>query len=60
MKLTPFASLSDELAQMSFTCLSPAKTFNIAAVTDGLVIIPNDFYRNRYDEYVGRLLIKSR
>ena len=58
-KLTPFASLSDELAQMSFTCLSPAKTFNIAAVTDGLVIIPNDFYRNRYDEYVDRLLINK-
>jgi bifunctional pyridoxal-dependent enzyme with beta-cystathionase and maltose regulon repressor activities len=25
---TPFASISDELAQNSVTCLSPAKTFN--------------------------------
>ena len=27
-KYTPFASISDELAQISVTCLSPAKTFN--------------------------------
>jgi len=58
-KYIPFASLSKELLQISFTCLSPAKTFNIAAVTDGLVIIPNDFYRNQYDDYTGRLLINK-
>ena len=58
-KYTPFASLSKKLVQISFTCLSPAKTFNIAAVTEGLVIIPNDFYRNQYDDYTGRLLINK-
>ena len=58
-KYTPFASLSNKLTQTSFTCLSPAKTFNIAAVTDGLVIIPSDFYRKLYDDYAGRLLINK-
>ena len=58
-KYTPFASLSNQLAQNSFTCLSPAKTFNIAAVTDGLVIIPSDFYRNMYNEYTRRMLINK-
>ncbi len=58
-KHTPFASLSNKLAQKSFTCLSLAKTFNIAAVTDGVVIILGDFYRNLYDDYIGRLLINK-
>ena len=58
-KHTPFASLSNKLAQNSFTCLSPAKTFNIAAVTDGLVIIPSDFYRNLYDNYTRKMLINK-
>ena len=55
----PFASVSDENAQNSFTCLSPAKTFNIAAVTDGLVIIPNEVYRKQYDQIAKRLLINK-
>jgi cysteine-S-conjugate beta-lyase len=55
----PFASISDEIAQNSFTCLSPAKTFNIAAVTDGIVIIQNEGYRKQYDQFSRRLLINK-
>jgi len=55
----PFASISDEIAQNSFTCLSPAKTFNIAAVTDGFVIIPNETYRKQYDQLARQLLINK-
>lgn len=56
---TPFATLSEVAAQNSFICLSPAKTFNIAAVTDGLVIIANEKYRKQYIELTKRLLINK-
>ena len=58
-KYIPFASISDEIARNSFTCLSPAKTFNIAAVTDGIVIIRNEEYRKQYDQFSGQLLINK-
>ncbi|MBL7030584.1 MAG: pyridoxal phosphate-dependent aminotransferase, partial [Candidatus Marinimicrobia bacterium] len=54
---TPFASISIEIAQNSVTCISPAKTFNIAAVTDGFVIIPNEKYREQYNVFTKRLII---
>ena len=49
---TPYISaVSKEFAQQSFTCLSPAKTFNIASVTDALLIVPNQRYREQYDAF---------
>ncbi|GMT43671.1 MAG: aminotransferase [bacterium] len=58
-KYTPFASIPGEISQNSFTCLSPAKTFNIASVTDGLVIIPNEVYRKQYDQFAKQLSINK-
>lgn len=58
-KYIPFASISDEIARNSFTCLSPAKTFNIAAVTDGIVIIRNEEFRKQYDQFSGQLFINK-
>ncbi len=58
-KYIPFASISDEIARNSFTCLSPAKTFNIAAVTDGIVIIRNEDFRKQYDQFSEQLLINK-
>lgn len=55
----PFATVSTEDAQNSFTCFSPAKTFNIAAVTDGLVVIPNHDYRERYKQFFKRYSINK-
>jgi cystathionine beta-lyase len=55
----PFASVSDEIAQNSFTCLSPAKTFNIAAVTDAIVIIPDQEYRKQYKQFASQLIINK-
>ena len=37
----PIASLSDELASRSITCISPSKTFNIAGLSTSVVIIPD-------------------
>ncbi len=56
---TPFASISNEFAQNSFICISPAKTFNIAAVTDGFVIIPNKTFRDQYTAFTKRLIINK-
>ena len=58
-KYTPFASITDKISQNSFICLSPAKTFNIASVTDGLVIIPNEVYRKQYDQFSRALSINK-
>lgn len=53
----PFASVSDENAQYSFTCLSPAKTFNIAAVTDAIVVIPDVEYRKQYQQFTNKYFL---
>ena len=51
-KYTPYCkAVTEEIAQQSFTCISPAKTFNIASVTDAMVIIPNLEYRQQYKKF---------
>ncbi len=55
-KYIPFASLSEQVAQQSFSCISPAKTFNIASVTDAMIVIGNEQYRQQYKNFVGRYL----
>ena len=55
---TPFVkAVSEDMAQQCFTCLSPAKTFNIASVTEALVIIPNRVYRERFQQYIDRFFL---
>ena len=53
----PFASLSDAAAQNAFICLTPAKTFNLAGMIDGMVIIANENYRQQYDHFADRYQI---
>lgn len=38
---TPFASISEEFAQNSVTCIAPSKTFNIAGLQASVMITPN-------------------
>ncbi len=40
-KHTVFAALSEAFAQRSIVCTSPSKTFNLAGLKPGMVIIPN-------------------
>lgn len=56
---TPFASLADELARISCTCISPAKTFNLSGVVDAMTIIPDQIYRTRYLEFVRRFHVNK-
>ena len=56
-RYTPFASLSETAAQNAFICLAPAKTFNLAGMVDGMVIIASDDYRQQYDYFADRYQI---
>ncbi|CAB5081831.1 Aspartate aminotransferase (EC [Olavius algarvensis associated proteobacterium Delta 3] len=56
---TPFSSISDELARISATCLSPAKTFNISGVIDAMTVIANEEYRDRFHEFAHRYHINK-
>lgn len=55
---TPFSeAVSEEIKQQSFTCISPAKTFNIASVTDALLLIHNQEYRQQYEKFIARYFL---
>ena len=53
----PYATVSETAVNHSFTLLSPAKTFNLAGMVDGLVVIPNDDYRQQYAHFADRYQI---
>ena len=44
---TPFASVSDNCASCSITCLSPSKAFNLAGLQSAAVCIPDPFIRHK-------------
>lgn len=48
-KHIPIASIRDDFAQNSFTCIATSKTFNLAGLQASSVIIPNDELRRRYN-----------
>ena len=56
-RYTPYTSISEAAAQHAFTCLSPAKTFNLAGLVDGLVVIPNEAYRQQFNHFADRYQI---
>jgi cystathionine beta-lyase len=58
-RYTPIASISDELAQHSATCLSPAKTFNIAGAVDAMAVIANERYREQFHDFTDRYQINK-
>jgi len=58
-KFTPFSALSEELAQISVTCLSPAKTFNIAGVVDAMAVISNKDIREKFHDFAHRYQINK-
>ncbi len=56
---TPMASISDQAAQITFTCLSPAKTFNIAGMVDALVVIADEEARTQFHAFAHRYQINK-
>ena len=49
----PIASVSEEIAQNSITCIAPSKTFNVAGLAASAIIIPNEHHRERYRKEIA-------
>jgi cystathionine beta-lyase len=45
----PFASVSEEFAMNSITCMAPSKTFNIAGLSTSFMVMPNKKIFDKYD-----------
>lgn len=43
----PFASVSDTAREISVTCISPSKAFNVAGMHSAAVIVPNENLRHK-------------
>ncbi|PWF99693.1 MalY/PatB family protein [Levilactobacillus bambusae] len=49
----PFAAASETCANLSMTCVSPSKTFNVAAMHAATLIIPNEGLRQRVNRGIN-------
>lgn len=58
-RYTPFASLGPDYAANCITCLSPAKTFNIAACCSAFTIIADDDKRRAFQVENSRLTVNK-
>ena len=56
---TPFASLSQADALNSVTCLSPAKSFNIAACSSAFTVVPDPARREAFKAENSRLTVNK-
>jgi len=56
---TPFATVSKADAINSITCLSPAKSFNIAACCGAFTIVPDEGRRNAFKAENSRLTVNK-
>ncbi|MFC5528583.1 MalY/PatB family protein [Cohnella yongneupensis] len=54
-KHIPFASLSEDAAQRSLTCIAPSKTFNLAGLQVAAVVIPDEQRRAKYNALLKTL-----
>lgn len=57
-KHTPFASISDELSNITIICMSPSKTFNIAGLQCSYSITSNEEYLYALNKAFTRIDIK--
>lgn len=58
-KHIPFATLGDLFAEMSVTCTSLSKTFNLAGLQASSIIIPSDSIRAKYQAQLTRSSISD-
>ena len=52
---TPVATLSEEVAENTITCIAPSKTFNLAGLSTSTVIISNPVLRRTFNRIVENL-----
>ncbi|MUK90030.1 putative C-S lyase [Ornithinibacillus sp. L9] len=50
----PIASLSEEIADKTITCMAPSKTFNLAGLQASYVITSNKSKRNNLNDHLGK------
>lgn len=58
-KHTVLASLSDDLAQRTITCIAPSKTFNVAGLASSVIIIPNQELKKAYEKLLCAMHLDS-
>ncbi len=54
----PIASISEELAQRTVTCIAPSKTFNIAGLATSIAIMQNEDLRKKFNDTIKCLGIE--
>ena len=54
-KHIPMASISEDIADITITCLAPSKTFNIAGLATSSVIISNEILRRKFEKVLNNL-----
>lgn len=55
----PLASISQEIADITITCIAPSKTFNLAGLSTSSVIISNPTLRRTFSNQVEKLHISG-
>lgn len=58
-KHIPTASLSEEIADITLTCLAPSKTFNLAGLSTSSMVISNKNLRESFDRQIENLHIRG-
>ncbi|NOU61029.1 pyridoxal phosphate-dependent aminotransferase [Marinifilum sp. JC070] len=58
-KHTILASLSEEFAQRTITCIAPSKTFNVAGLASSVIIIPNQKLKEKYEQLLNAMHLHS-
>lgn len=53
-KHIPIATLSQDIANQTITCLAPSKTFNIAGLNNAIIVIDNQQWKEQYDKQLKR------
>ena len=58
-KHIPFASISEDFADICITCSAPTKTFNLAGLQCSNIIIKNPDLRKKLTEYLNKLHLQG-
>lgn len=56
---TPAASISEDIARITITCMSPSKTFNLAGLSTAYLIIPDTGLREKYETLLDHVHVGS-
>lgn len=53
-KHIPIASLSEEIADITVTCIAPSKTFNVAGLATSSIIIRSNILRSKFEHIINK------